>query len=141
MHDEDATPPISEEMFTRTRAALKAIYRDAKAPTIVRRRALEAAVRAEDPGEVVLEVGLEERRIAEFIGQGAGLDRQRLGLGELALADADDVDELDQRPQLERAVLRGAVDPRPRPLEGRPRGVVVTLRPLDATARQLGLGR
>ena len=44
--DEDATPPISEEMFTRTRAALKAIYRDAKAPTIVRRRALEAAVRA-----------------------------------------------------------------------------------------------
>jgi hypothetical protein len=44
--DEDSDSPISEPTFRRTRKRLSELYRDADLPVLVRRRILEAAVRA-----------------------------------------------------------------------------------------------
>jgi HEAT repeat protein len=44
--DFDAGEPLSERVFEQIVAELEAVYRDASAPVLVRRRALEAAVRA-----------------------------------------------------------------------------------------------
>lgn len=46
--DEYAAPAITEQVFVRIRERLRAVYNDQNAPKQVRRRALEAAVRAPD---------------------------------------------------------------------------------------------
>jgi HEAT repeat protein len=44
--DQISGPPVTEAMFERVRGSLRRVYGDATAPTEVRRRALEASVRA-----------------------------------------------------------------------------------------------
>lgn len=104
--DEDMTP-ISEAVFGAALEALHAVYTDARCPTDVRRRALEAAVRADgawQAGAVRAAYASDDpgwRQTAVFcMGFLPGFEQH-------TLADLDDPDERVQREAVRAAALRG----------------------------------